>query len=229
MPTPCDLLLCASCVVTQNPAREIIDNGAVAISSGRIAAVGPRSRITAAFVPNHTIDLGRAMLLPGLVNVHTHAAMTLFRGLADDLPVTVWLTEHIWPAERRLTPEAVLLGARAACAEMLASGTTCFADLYFFAAEPARAADATGMRAVVGEGVLDFPTPSAASPGQALDLTRDLFASLRGIRACGPWWWPIRPTRPRPKPCAPARTTPGPRTPFSPCTPPRGSRKTPTA
>ncbi len=180
MSKPCDLLLCASCVVTQNPSREIIDNGAVAVSSGRIAAVGPRSRIEAAFSPAQTLDLGRAMLLPGLVNTHTHAAMTLFRGLADDLPVTAWLTEHIWPAERRLTPEAVRLGSRAACAEMLASGTTCFADLYFFAAETARAADQTGMRAMVGEGVLDFPTPSAASATEALDLTRDLFASLRG-------------------------------------------------
>ncbi|MFZ5810635.1 MAG: amidohydrolase [Thermodesulfobacteriota bacterium] len=178
--TSCDLLLCASYVVTQNPAREIIDNGAVAVTGGRIAAVGPRARIEAAFSPAQILDLGRAMLLPGLVNTHTHAAMTLFRGLADDLPITAWLAEHIWPAERRLTPEAIRLGALAACAEMLASGTTCFADLYFFAAETARAADATGMRAVVGEGVLDFPTPSAASPGQALDLTRDLFASLRG-------------------------------------------------
>ncbi len=180
MPESCDLLLCASCVVTQNPSREIIDNGAVAVTDGRIAAVGPRDRIAVAFAPARTLDLGRAMVLPGLVNTHTHAAMTLFRGLADDLPITAWLTDHIWPAERRLTPEAIRLGALLACAEMLASGTTCFADLYFFAAETARAADATGMRAVVGEGVLDFPTPSAASPAEALGLARDLFASLRG-------------------------------------------------
>jgi 5-methylthioadenosine/S-adenosylhomocysteine deaminase len=86
MPESCDLLLCASCVVTQNPSREIIDNGAVAVTDGRIAAVGPRDRIAVAFAPARTLDLGRAMVLPGLVNTHTHAAMTLFRGLADDLP-----------------------------------------------------------------------------------------------------------------------------------------------
>ncbi|QLA19119.1 amidohydrolase [Desulfolutivibrio sulfoxidireducens] len=180
MPTSCDLLLCASCVVTQNTSRETIENGAVAVTGGRIAAVGPRPALAAAYAPAETLDLGRAMLLPGLINAHTHAAMTLFRGLADDLPITTWLTEHIWPMEKRLTPGAIRLGALAACAEMLASGTTCFADLYFFAAETARAASETGMRAVVGEGVLDFPTPSARTPAEALDLTRDLFDSLRG-------------------------------------------------
>lgn len=176
---PCDTLITASHVLTQNARREVIRDGAVAVSGGRIAAVGPREAL-AAYAPAETLSMGRALVMPGLVNVHTHAAMTLFRGLADDLPVADWLHNHIWPVEKMLTPEAVYLGSQLACAEMLAAGVTCFADLYFFSGQTARAADALGMRAVVGEGVLDFPTPSAQNPAEALALSRDLFHRLRG-------------------------------------------------
>jgi len=179
MPTPCDTLVTASHILTQNAARETVTDGAVAISGGHIAAVGPRAELAAAFVAAETLAMGQALILPGLVNTHTHAAMTLFRGLADDLPVTDWLTRHIWPMEKMLTPEAVHLGSLVACAEMLACGTTCFADLYFFSEQTARAAEACGMRAVVGEGVLDFPTPSAQTPAEALDISRALFDHLR--------------------------------------------------
>jgi 5-methylthioadenosine/S-adenosylhomocysteine deaminase len=180
IPIPCDLLVTASHILTQNPARETITDGAVAVTGGRIAAVGPRPDLAAAYAPAETLSMGQALVMPGLVNTHAHAAMTLFRGLADDLPVAEWLTRHMWPVEKMLTPEAVRLGALAACAEMLSCGVTCFADLYFFAAQTARAADELGMRAVIGEGVLDFPTPSAATPAEALDLSRELFANLRG-------------------------------------------------
>jgi 5-methylthioadenosine/S-adenosylhomocysteine deaminase len=180
MPIPCDRLVAASHVLTQNAARLVVEDGAVAITGGRIAAVGPRLDIAAAYAPKEVHAMGEAILMPGLVNVHAHAAMTLFRGLADDLPVSQWLTQHIWPIEARLDPQAVRLGALMACAEMLSVGVTCFADLYFFAAQTAQAADDLGMRAVVGEGVLDFPTPSAKTPAQALDLSRDLFSRLRG-------------------------------------------------
>lgn len=180
VPTPCDTLVTASHVMTQNPSRDILRDGAVAVTGGRIAAVGPRLELAAAFTPARTLSMGQALILPGLVNVHTHAAMTLFRGMADDLPIAEWLKRHIWPAERGLTPEAVRLGALLACAEMASRGVTCFADLYFFAAECAAAAETCGLRAVLGEGVLDFPTPSATSAAQALDISRDLFSRLRG-------------------------------------------------
>ncbi|MDQ7830514.1 MAG: amidohydrolase [Desulfovibrionaceae bacterium] len=176
---PCDTLVTASGILTQNARREVIRDGAVAISGGRIAAVGSRAELATAYAPAETLAMGQALVLPGLVNAHAHAAMTLFRGLADDLPIADWLHNHIWPVERLLTPEAVHLGALAACAEMLACGTTCFADLYFFADQTARAADTLGMRAVVGEGVLDFPTPSAKTPAEALDISRALFDHLR--------------------------------------------------
>lgn len=226
---PCDTLVTASCILTQNARREVISDGAVAISGGRIAAVGPRTELAAAFAPAETLAMGQALILPGLVNTHTHAAMTLFRGLADDLPIADWLHNHIWPLERLLTPEAVRLGALAACAEMLACGTTCFADLYFFSDQTARAAEAFGMRAVVGEGVLDFPTPSAQTPAEALDLARALFDRLRGHPRLSAMVVAHSPTPPRTPPLPPAPNWPGGKTPSSPCTPPRASRKTPTA
>ena len=123
-PVPCDTLVSAAVIVSQNDSRELLRDAALAIADGSIAAMGPARDLAARFTPRETLDLGPAMVLPGLVNTHTHAAMTLFRGLCDDAPLSTWLTDHIWPAEARLTPEAVRLGTLLACAEMLASGTT---------------------------------------------------------------------------------------------------------
>ena len=108
--------------------------------------------------------MDRHVLLPGLINTHTHAAMTLFRGLADDLPLMEWLHQHIWPAETNwVNTEFVHDGSQLAIAEMLRGGTTCFNDMYFFPDETARVADNAGMRAVVGLIILDFPTVWAAN------------------------------------------------------------------
>ena len=105
------------------------------------------------------LDAGGGLIMPGLINGHTHAAMTLMRGLADDLPLDVWLNEHIFPAERGLSPEAVYWGSLLACVEMIRSGCTSFCDMYLFAGQVARAADEAGLRAVVGEVLYDFPSP----------------------------------------------------------------------
>ena len=116
---------------------------------------------------NKTIDARGRLVMPGLINAHTHAAMSLFRGLADDLPLKIWLEEHIFPAEARfMTPEAVYWGTLLACAEMLLSGTTTCADGYFFMNEAARAFARSGMRALLCQGVLDFPIPGIPDPSQ---------------------------------------------------------------
>ncbi len=136
-----------------------IADGAVAVRAGRIVEVGPREALAARYAPAERIDLPGQLLMPGLVNAHTHAAMTLLRGLADDLPLKPWLEQHIWPAEQRwVTPGFVRDGTELAVAEMLRAGTTCFADMYFFPDVTAQVAAEAGIRACVGMIVLDFPT-----------------------------------------------------------------------
>jgi 5-methylthioadenosine/S-adenosylhomocysteine deaminase len=179
-PVPCDTLLTASVLVSQNETRDILREAALAVTDGRITAIGPAHELTARFAPGERLDLGEAMVLPGLVNTHTHAAMTLFRGLCDDAPLSVWLTDHIWPAEARLTPEAVRLGTLLACAEMLASGTTCFFDAYFFAATVAEAAETAGLRAVIGQGVFDSGNLKFKTSDQALSAAGELADRLSG-------------------------------------------------
>jgi len=165
-PARCGTLLRAGTLVTQDDDRRVLADAAVAIDDGVISAVVPWSD-TLRIQAEETIDLSGDIVLPGLVNTHTHAAMTVFRGLEDDLPLMEWLTGHIWPAEARLTPEIVSLGTQLACAEMLAGGTTTFCDLYVFEEAVARAVDAVGMRAVLGEGVFDTPNASYKTIDQA--------------------------------------------------------------
>jgi 5-methylthioadenosine/S-adenosylhomocysteine deaminase len=158
-PQPIDLLISNGTVLTMNAAGTRIENGAVAVDHGRILAVGT----TAAFAhwkAQRHIDAGGGIVMPGLINAHTHAAMTCFRGLADDLPLMTWLDDHIFPAEARLDAETVYRGTLLACAEMIRSGTTCFCDMYLYEDEVARAASTAGVRAVVGEVLYDFPSPN---------------------------------------------------------------------
>jgi 5-methylthioadenosine/S-adenosylhomocysteine deaminase len=122
------------------------------------------------------IDAQGGIIMPGLVNTHTHAAMTCFRGLADDLPLETWLQEHIFPAESQLNPDMVYKGALLACAEMILSGTTCFCDMYLFEEAVARAAKDAGLRAVVGEVLYDFPSPNYGKLENGFACTRDLIA-----------------------------------------------------
>ena len=168
-----DLLITNGIVMTMDPDDRILANGAVAIDGDRIAAVGPADELAALAAPE-VIDANGGIIMPGLINTHTHAAMTLFRGLADDLPLMNWLNEHIFPAEALLDADKVQTGTLLGCAEMLLSGTTCFCDMYLFEDAVAQAAHRAGMRAVVGEVLYDFPSPNYGSIEKGFEYTRNL-------------------------------------------------------
>jgi len=162
--TPIDLRLDAGYVVPVEPARTLRDH-ALLVDRGRIVDIVPQADADRDYAPREHVELARHVLLPGLVNAHTHAAMSLFRGIADDLPLARWLEDHIWPREaRNVAPEFVYDGVRLAAAEMLKGGITCCNDMYFFPDAAARAYVETGMRAMLGLPVLDFPTAYAADP-----------------------------------------------------------------
>ena len=157
-----NLLVNNGTVLTMNESMEVIPEGAVRVENGCIQEVGKSGELEAEET-DRVVDADGGIIMPGLVNTHTHASMTLFRGLADDLPLMEWLREHIFPAESRLTGEKVHAGALLACAEMILSGTTCFCDMYLFEDEVAKAAGKAGVRAVVGEVLYDFPSPNYGS------------------------------------------------------------------
>ena len=163
MTTPIDLLIEARWMIPIEPANVVLENHAIAIDKGRIVAILQQSDAGARFSARAVKQLPHHVLIPGLVNLHTHAAMTLLRGLGDDLPLMEWLQNHIWPAEaKHVSAQFVHDGTRLACAEMLRGGTTCFNDMYFYPKATAKAALASGMRAAIGLITLDFPTPYAA-------------------------------------------------------------------
>src|SRR5712671_7112097 len=158
-----DLLIDARWVIPVEPAGAVLDDHSVAVTAGRIVAVLPRAQAAERFQAREHLRLDRHALIPGLVNLHTHAAMTLLRGLADDLPLMAWLKDHIWPAEsRHVSPEFVYDGTLLACAEMLRGGVTCFGEMYFFPEAAARAVLHAGMRAALGIIAFEFPTAYAA-------------------------------------------------------------------
>ena len=162
-PQAVDLLIHARWIIPIEPAGITLENHSLAIHDGRIAGLLPRAEAERTFAAGETQDLGNHVLLPGFVNLHTHAAMTLMRGLADDLPLEQWLNERIWPAEgKHVSPEFVHDGTLLAAAEMLRGGITCCNDMYFFPDASARAFDTAGMRAMLGITVLEFPTPYAS-------------------------------------------------------------------
>jgi len=154
-----DLLIKNGMILTMNAELQIIEKGAVRVRDGVIISVGTDAADCSQETQTREIDAQGGIIMPGLINSHTHAAMTLFRGLADDLPLMEWLNDHIFPAESRITADMVYRGTLLACAEMLLSGTTCFCDMYLFEEEVAKAAAKVGMRAVVGEVLYDFPSP----------------------------------------------------------------------
>ena len=154
-----DILVTNGTILTMEESERQIINGAVAIDGDRIVAVG-RTGEFADWKISKVIDAAGGIIMPGLVNAHTHASMTCFRGIADDLPLMTWLNKHIFPAESKLDEEKVYSGALLACAEMILSGTTCFCDMYLFEDAVARAAKRAGIRAVVGEVLYDFDSPN---------------------------------------------------------------------
>lgn len=174
-----DIIVRGGTVLTMNESMDAIENGAVAIKGDTIIAVEPYAEISKDLVSKKTIDARGGIILPGLINAHTHAAMTLFRGLADDLQLMNWLNHYIFPAERNLNPEMVYWGTKLAIAEMLLSGTTTFCDMYLFEMEVARAARESGIRALVGEVLYDFPSPNYGPWQEGLRYTEALIDQLK--------------------------------------------------
>jgi 5-methylthioadenosine/S-adenosylhomocysteine deaminase len=178
MPPTCDLLLTNALVLTMDEQFTIHAGGGVAITGHTIVAVGPDALACEAA---ETIECDGRVVMPGLVNAHTHAAMALLRGIADDLKLDVWLMGYMMPVEREfVSPDFVALGTRLACAEMIRSGITCFADMYYFEDAVAEATAAAGMRALCTQTVLRFPSPDAASYEDSLARARDFIERWRG-------------------------------------------------
>ncbi len=176
-----DLLVSARWMIPVEPENQVLENHALAVTAGRIIALLPTAQAERRYAAATRVDLPTHALLPGLVNAHTHAAMNLLRGLADDLPLMEWLQRHIWPAESRWVCEAFVRdGTQAALAEMLRGGVTCCNDMYFFPDVVAATARACGMRACVGLIVVDFPSAWAADAQGYLDKGLELHAALQG-------------------------------------------------
>lgn len=183
-----DLLVSARWVIPVEPDGCVLADHSVAVQGGRIAAVLPSAEAERRYQPAEHVRLEGHALIPGLVNLHTHAAMTLMRGLADDLPLMTWLKDHIWPAEaKHASFEFVHDGTLLACAEMLRGGVTCFNEMYFFPEAAGRAALEAGMRAALGIIAVEFPTPYAADADDYLAkglATRDALAEEPLLSFC---------------------------------------------
>lgn len=179
--TDIDILLTNATVVTMDAADTVHENGAIAISDDSIVGVGPAAELTGRYQAAAVFDLGGKIVMPGLVNAHTHVPMTLLRGLADDLRLDVWLLGYMMPVEREfVSPDFCRLGTQLACAEMIRSGVTAFADMYYHEEDVARATAEAGMRALCGQTVLKFPSPDAGSYEDSLAYTRDFIQRWKG-------------------------------------------------
>ena len=176
---PLDLLLLPTWLVPVEPAGVILKDHGLGIRDGRIALIAPRATALK-HAAKEVRELPDMLLSPGLINAHGHAAMTLFRGLADDLPLMTWLEQHIWPAEARWVDEAFVRdGTELAIAEQLKGGITCFSDMYFFPEVASEVIHASGIRAQISVPVLDFPIPGARDADEALRKGLHLFDDLR--------------------------------------------------
>ncbi|MEW6381763.1 MAG: amidohydrolase [bacterium] len=174
-----DLLICGGKVLTLDEGDTILDPGDIAIRGDTILEIG--QNLPEKYQSSTTLDARDQLLMPGLVNAHAHAAMTLFRGLADDLALMDWLENHIFPAENRfMSPEHVYLGTLLACCEMIRSGTTTLCDGYFFEEEAARAVHDAGLRGVMAQGIIDFPSPDAPDPQEGLRLAEEFICRWKG-------------------------------------------------
>ena len=178
---PADWIWSARYVITENPQHRVIENGAVAIRAERIVGVGTKAEIDARFQARQRLDRPDAILAPGLIDTHTHAAMSLFRGIADDKKLQDWLQNFIFPAEaKNVSPDFVRWGTRLGCLEMLLGGTTTFTDMYYFEDVVAEVAKEAGMRGVLGETIIGFPVADAKTPAEALKFTERYLIRFRG-------------------------------------------------
>ena len=171
-PAAVSLIITNGIVVTVDGNRRILNPGAVAINGTDIVAVDTPAAIASRYKAAQTIDATGKVVMPGLINTHTHAAMVMYRGLGNDLNLMDWLQKYIFPAEgKTVSPEFVRVGTRLALLEMIQSGTTTYADMYYFEEEVARVTKAAGMRGVLGQTVIEFPVPDAKTPADALKRT----------------------------------------------------------
>jgi len=191
---PADLSLDAEWVVPMTAPGAYLTRHSVIVTGGRIADVLPRDDVEFSYRPARRVDLGRHVLLPGFVNAHTHAAMTLFRGFADDLPLEIWLERHLWPAEARHVDRTFVQdGTDLAISEMLLGGTTCFNDMYFFPEATAESAHRAGIRAVVGLILIGFPSNWAKSIDEYFSRGQRVYDSLRDMPLVGAAYAPHAP------------------------------------
>jgi len=178
---PVDILVSAGTIVTMNAHRDVLHDAAIAVKDGRIVAVGSRTRLEFLYTPKSRLKRPDAILTPGLINTHAHAAMTLLRGIADDRSLQDWLDHYIFPAEKKnVTFEFVRAGTRLGVLEMMLGGITTYADMYYFEDEAARVTREAGMRGVLGETIIGFPAPDNATPQQALAFTERFIREFQG-------------------------------------------------
>lgn len=170
-----DILILGGKLLLLDSENTELDHSAIAINEDNIIAIGQSKELIEKYKARKTIDARNSLIMPGFVNCHTHAAMTCFRGIADDLELMDWLNNYIFPAEaKNVNKELAYWGSLLACVEMIKSGTTTFCDMYIFEDETARAAKQAGMRCLLGEVLFDFPSPNFKSPEEGLDYTRML-------------------------------------------------------
>jgi 5-methylthioadenosine/S-adenosylhomocysteine deaminase len=179
-----DIVVYNGIIVTVNPDFDIIDKGVVCIRNGMLERIEPWDEDVEVPAADTVINAKGGIVMPGLVNTHTHLPMSLFRGLADDLPLMTWLNEHIFPAESKyINPESVRLGTLLSCAEMILAGTTTCCDGYFHEDEVARAVCDSGLRAVLGQGVIDFPAPGVPDPKNNIKTAVEFTEKWQGVNA----------------------------------------------
>jgi 5-methylthioadenosine/S-adenosylhomocysteine deaminase len=178
---PASLVVVGGTVITENSTRQVLSPGAVAIDGPTILDVGTPESIASRYNAAATIDARDQVVLPGLINTHTHAAMVMFRGLADDLALMDWLQKYIFPAEAKaVSPEFVRIGTRLANLEMIESGTTTYADMYYFEEEVAKVTREAGLRGVLGQTVIQFPVADAKTPADALARAEAFIKTFKG-------------------------------------------------
>jgi 5-methylthioadenosine/S-adenosylhomocysteine deaminase len=176
-----DIMLVNALVLTMDEQLSQFEPGAVAVRGTSILAVGPEAEIKRNYAAKEIVDCNGKVLMPGLVNAHTHVPMTLLRGLADDLRLDVWLMGYMMPVEREfVSPDFVRLGTLIACAELIRAGVTAFADMYYFEEDVAKATTEAGLRALCSQTVLKFPTPDAQTYEDSLAMARDFIQRWKG-------------------------------------------------
>ncbi len=182
-----DYIICSDYILTMNTNMDVIKNGAIAIKDRIIFDVDIKDNILAKYSSKNIINSNDTVAMPGFINTHTHAAMVYFRGLADDIPLKEWLEKHIWPAENRwLSPQFVSDAVELACLEMLKAGITCFCDMYFFQESAAHIAKRIGIRAVLGPGIVDFPTASAKNTDEYLSNSQSFIEEWKDDELISP-------------------------------------------